>query len=162
MSVKSCFGCCSFHSTDCKNFTSAQEGRRVKTSVITDEKREHRHLTSINTSPAICFLSTPGECPANKNKCRIVNETSHLQAESQSHTHTLKFSPCPKELTLNKYTADVCRSQGRKNKWVCSFLEQKGEERRKKLFPLLFCEKTFFSSFQKFSLKVTVSGKSTY
>lgn len=52
---------------------------------------------------------------------------------SHSHTHS-KFSPCPKELTLNKYTADVCWSQGRKNKWVCSFLSTTLRREKRKIF----------------------------
>lgn len=68
------------------------------------KQRWQRHLASINTSPAICYLSTPSECPTNKNKCRIVNETSHsrylstIHSLALTHTHS-KFSPCPKELT---------------------------------------------------------------
>lgn len=133
------------------------------------KQRWQRHLASINTSPAICYLSTPSECPTNKNKCRIVNETSHSRCLSTIHslalTHThSKFSPCPKELTLNKYTADVCWSQGRKNKWVCSFLSatlssEKGEERKEKSFlryrNFSVCEEIFP---RKFDVDLRKSG----
>jgi hypothetical protein len=93
---------------------------------------------SINYHPA--NLSALVECPTNKNKCRIVNKTSHSStAQKNIHTERRKkiFSTfCPKRKIIVEYTAVVCWSQGRKMKMLGVFIEI--------FFSFIECESLFF------------------